>query len=404
MNCKNCGKELMEGSKFCSECGLQNQEAINSECEETETAVESAEEQNKESTTEPIIMSTQQSPQTMPIKKKSKKKRIIIISGVVFLLFILFVSTRCEHVFLDATCTDSAICELCGKEEGEPLGHFWSKATCIKPETCKRCGETQGESLGHKWEAATCVLPKTCSVCEETQGDALGHKVEEWNILKESTCEKEGIEKGYCSVCGTNVERSVKKLKHTMGEWKTIVAATCVKEGTEKRNCTMCNKAEERSVSKTRHTPGEWEVTTKATIGEEGEKQQKCTVCNKVLDTQSYEITQDEYKAMCKTYSYNEIARNPNKYKGELGKFYGRVIQVMEEDIYSFTSYTLRVALNGYDNVILVSYLADEDESHILEDDYITLYGELQGTYTYETVMGNDVTIPYVDAEFITIH
>jgi len=38
-----------------------------------------------------------------------------------------------------------------------------------------------------------------------------------------------------------------------------------------------------------------------------------------------------------------------------------------------------------------------------LEDDIINMYGTIKGTKTYETVMGNDMTIPYLEAQYITI-
>ena len=127
-------------------------------------------------------------------------------------------------------------------------------------------------------------------------------------------------------------------------------------------------------------------------------------VCEEVVEEESYKVSKEEYKELCVSYSYKDIARNPDSYKGKYGKFYGKVIQVLETDIYGMTSYTLRVAINGsYSNIMLVTYFATGNESHILEDDYITMYGEIQGTETYETVLGNSVTIPAMDAEYIDI-
>lgn len=34
--------------------------------------------------------------------------------------------------------------------------HTWDEATCSKPKTCSICGKTEGESLGHKWKEAIC--------------------------------------------------------------------------------------------------------------------------------------------------------------------------------------------------------------------------------------------------------
>lgn len=35
--------------------------------------------------------------------------------------------------------------------------HFWSDATCTEPATCSICGKTQGESLGHRWADGKCA-------------------------------------------------------------------------------------------------------------------------------------------------------------------------------------------------------------------------------------------------------
>jgi len=149
---------------------------------------------------------------------------------------------------------------------------------------------------------------------------------------------------------------------------------------------------------------GENLTTEKAKIGKSGKKIKRCKNCNETVQEKTYSISNSEYKKNCKTYSYETLARNPGKNKGKHGKFYGKVIQVMESPLLTYTTYTLRVALNGdYDQVIYVTYWADEDDDHILDDDYVTLYGEIKGTKTYETVRGDSITIPYVDAEIVEI-
>ena len=70
-------------------------------------------------------------------------------------------------------------------------------------------------------------------------------------------------------------------------------------------------------------------------------------------------------------------------------------------------TYTLRVNITktrwGYDDTILVYYEAQEGDSRILEDDIVTMYGMLGGTYTYKTVMGNSLTVPLLYAKYISI-
>lgn len=71
-------------------------------------------------------------------------------------------------------------------------------------------------------------------------------------------------------------------------------------------------------------------------------------------------------------------------------------------------SYTLRVNITQgtytWSDTILVSYTKqDSNEARILEDDIITMYGTLAGTYTYESVMGASVTVPLFFAEYIDL-
>ena len=89
--------------------------------------------------------------------------------------------------------------------------------------------------------------------------------------------------------------------------------------------------------------------------------------------------------------TYDQLARTPDKYTGEKIKFSGKVIQVMEED----GSTGIRLAVNSnYDNVILGTYDSSIVSSRVLEDDQITVYGVSAGLYSYETVMGDTMTIP----------
>ncbi|WP_298579368.1 hypothetical protein [uncultured Olegusella sp.] len=100
---------------------------------------------------------------------------------------------------------------------------------------------------------------------------------------------------------------------------------------------------------------------------------------------------------------YKSIARTPDKYIGKKVKFSGEVLQVIEGDD---ESVTLRVATSGsYDDVVLVVYKQSiMGNTHILEDDQVTFYGNCLGTYTYKSTMGGNITIPAVDAERIDIN
>lgn len=116
-------------------------------------------------------------------------------------------------------------------------------------------------------------------------------------------------------------------------------------------------------------------------------------------------ISEEDYKAQCNVISYEEIARNPNKYKGQKAVFKGCVHQVIEngKDINIIVGVTDTGFFGFWDDNIYVDYKASANESRILEEDIITMYGELKGLYTYQSVVGSTITIPHFKALFIDI-
>ena len=77
-----------------------------------------------------------------------------------------------EHVFLEATCEEAAVCE-CGEVDGEPLGHDYAEATCQSPKTCTRCGDTIGEPTEHIYGPRLINQASTCEICGDTVGEPI---------------------------------------------------------------------------------------------------------------------------------------------------------------------------------------------------------------------------------------
>ena len=112
----------------------------------------------------------------------------------------------------------------------------------------------------------------------------------------------------------------------------------------------------------------------------------------------------DDYKTACQTYTYDQISRNPETYKGQKVHFTGKVIQVLE---YS-TSVELRVNITKdkygyYDDTVYIIYNNLDINNRILEEDIIDIYGELDGLESYVSTMGATITIPRVIAKYITV-
>jgi len=103
--------------------------------------------------------------------------------------------------------------------------------------------------------------------------------------------------------------------------------------------------------------------------------------------------TEAQYKASCKKISYKQLEKNPDKYTGQRVKFTGTIFQIQESG--DFTSILLDVG--GYDNI---SVLYD-GTTDAVEDSSITVYGEIMGSYTYESVAGYQITVPQMNAKYI---
>lgn len=117
-------------------------------------------------------------------------------------------------------------------------------------------------------------------------------------------------------------------------------------------------------------------------------------VAEEIAEAAAREAAKAEYSA---DYTYDQLARNPDAYEGDKVKFSGKVLQAQTGDV----NY-VRLAINSdYDTVLFITYEDDVLDYRLLEDDYITVYGESYGVYSYEAVSGATITIPWVWADII---
>lgn len=114
-----------------------------------------------------------------------------------------------------------------------------------------------------------------------------------------------------------------------------------------------------------------------------------------------------DFKSSCKEYTFNQIARNPEKFEGTKVKLTGEVVQVL----YGYGTVDLRVNITKegeyytyYTDTIYATYYPKTGEDKILEEDIITLYGTSLGEYSYTSTMGAQITLPLIECKYITIH
>lgn len=142
------------------------------------------------------------------------------------------------------------------------------------------------------------------------------------------------------------------------------------------------------------------------------DKNEEKTTQEQLINETTEEITTElateatDYRENCTSVGYKDIARMPDNYKGMDIYFSGQVMQVIESSFSNSVEYRIGVTEDEYgfwDDVVYVTYKLPEGAPRILEEDIVTFYGVCQGTYTYSAVLGNNITIPSVDAKIIDI-
>ncbi len=115
-------------------------------------------------------------------------------------------------------------------------------------------------------------------------------------------------------------------------------------------------------------------------------------------------IEKDVFKNSCRKYNYKDLLRNPSDYEGKNAYFFGEIIQKIDSSNYRVDVNCKKYSFsNDYycDDTIYMTYSGD---INLIEDDMIKVWGTMNGTQTYETVMGATVTIPKFAAKYVSIN
>ncbi len=243
-----------------------------------------------------------------------------------------------------ATCEEDGLntykCSRCPETKEEPVKasgkHVWDngvgvKPTCTEDEhtlfTCKECGATKTEkipaefaplpALGHdytkviKGHAATCkdeglsdgLMCSRCDSVKEAQKvlpvDPSAHKYGEEVVLRDADCNKSGIKRETCTLCGDSRYVVIPAGNHVEGEIlpDTFVEATCGKAGGYDYICAKCGATAHKDVPATGEHKYEAK-NTPASCTEAGYAWEECSVCGalkgekeKVEDALGHEFT-----------------------------------------------------------------------------------------------------------------
>ena len=172
----------------------------------------------------------------------------------------------CQHSGGTATCTEKAVCELCGEEYGSvDADHHTGKVVWTQTATAHSgaydcCGETVVADEPHAWADGVCS--KCGYVCQHSGGTA--------------TC----TEKAVCELCGE--EYGSVDADHHTGKvvWTKTAAAH-----SSAYDC--CGEA---VVAEASHAY-EWVIDKEATATEAGSRHEECTVCGYVGATEPIAAT-----------------------------------------------------------------------------------------------------------------
>lgn len=116
------------------------------------------------------------------------------------------------------------------------------------------------------------------------------------------------------------------------------------------------------------------------------------------------EMERSEYIGSCQSVTYDELARNPEYYKGKRIGLYGEVMQYQESglNVTMLICVTLtNTDLDLWDDIVYVTYTkSSSKDSRFLEGDKIWVYGTYQGIKSYKIRMGGTNQVPYIQAKY----
>ena len=181
----------------------------------------------------------------------------------------------------------------------------------------------------------------------------------------------------------------------TEGDKEKVETATKPKEETPEEKATREAKEAEEKVIAEQKAKEEAEAKAKADeearLKAEQEAKEKAEAEAQAVATK---------KANAQTIDYAQLKKNPDRYKGEYVKYTGEILQILEGD--NITNIRLAVTKSsyGYDfnDVIFIEYPGYTD---FVDNDIVTVYGEIYGSYSYKSQAGYEISLPGLLAETV---
>lgn len=139
-------------------------------------------------------------------------------------------------------------------------------------------------------------------------------------------------------------------------------------------------------LAQTCFAPGSSTNTTNTTSGRQA-----------ALPTPTLTTAQLQQRAV--TVPFDDLARNTERHTGKLLSVAGEIIQVIEDG----GEAQLRVSVDGdLGQIVFVQY-PSYGQARVLEGDKVKMVARVDGRATYETVLGNKVTLPALTALWLEV-
>ena len=99
------------------------------------------------------------------------------------------------------------------------------------------------DATGHNGGTATCTAPAVCEICGVEYGEALGHSFNNYRPDGNATCLTDGTKTAKCSRCDVTdtLANTGAALGHSFKDYVSDGNATCFEDGTKTSKCVRCD-------------------------------------------------------------------------------------------------------------------------------------------------------------------
>lgn len=117
------------------------------------------------------------------------------------------------------------------------------------------------------------------------------------------------------------------------------------------------------------------------------------------------DLPEDEYKAVCREYTYEEIISEQEALRGAKVVIEGEIEYVVQENLLgrSFAGYLVDITDDVDNDLVMVAYVSKKGEEGFSKGDRIMVWGELNDPGTVEIDGETELVTPTIVAPFIEL-